>query len=88
MSKYQKTLHQVLSGVSDSNIDFEELCRLLILLGFEDRTKGSHRIFSRRMIVEIINLQPKGAKAKAYQVKQVRNLILNYKLAEENQDEI
>jgi hypothetical protein len=34
--------------------------------------------------MEIINLQPKGSKAKPYQVKQVRNLILKYKLAGEN----
>ena len=33
-------------------------------------------------VEEILNLQPKGAKAKPYQVKQVRNLILKYKLGE------
>ena len=31
--------------------------------------------------MEIINLQPIGNKAKAYQVKQVRNLIVKYKFA-------
>ncbi len=31
--------------------------------------------------MEIINLQPAGSKAKAYQVKQVRNLVVKYKLA-------
>jgi len=31
-------------------------------------------------IEEILNLQPKGAMAKAYQVKQVRQLILRYRL--------
>jgi hypothetical protein len=34
-------------------------------------------------VVEIINLQPRDGKAKAYQVKQVRGLITSYGLAEE-----
>ena len=29
---------------------------------------------------EVLNLQPKGSKSKSYQVKQVRNVILKYKL--------
>ena len=37
-------------------------------------------IFTKDEIEEIINIQPIGSKAKAYQVKQVRNLILKYKL--------
>lgn len=70
----------ILSGRSDANIDFAELCRLLSKLGFDERTKGSHHIFTKDGIEEIINIQPTGSKAKAYQVKQVRNLILKYKL--------
>jgi len=42
--------------------------------------KGSHHIYYKEGIVEIINIQPKGNKAKDYQVKQVRNIILKYKL--------
>ncbi len=38
-------------------------------------------------IEEILNLQPKGANAKPYQVKQVRNLILKYKLGEGEEDD-
>ena len=50
-------------------------------IGFAQRIKGSHHIFSKEGIEEIINLQPVlGGKAKPYQVKQVRNLILKYKL--------
>ena len=30
---------------------------------------------------EIINIQPNGSKAKAYQVKQVREIIVKYKLS-------
>jgi predicted RNA binding protein YcfA (HicA-like mRNA interferase family) len=54
-------------------------------MGFNERIKGSHHIFYRQDIEEILNLQPKGSQAKAYQVKQVRNLILKYRLEEPNE---
>lgn len=38
-------------------------------------------IFSKEGILEILNLQPRGAKAKPYQVKQVRQVIVRYKMA-------
>jgi predicted RNA binding protein YcfA (HicA-like mRNA interferase family) len=53
---------------------------LLNALRFAERIKGSHHIFTRRDVEEIINIQPKGNKAKAYQVKQIRNVILKYRL--------
>lgn len=80
MSKVGKIEIQILSGKSDANIDFADLCRLLSKLGFDERIKSSHHIFTKDGIEEIINIQPVGSKAKAYQVKQVRNLILKYKL--------
>ena len=70
----------LLSGRSDTNFDFSELVNLLDRLGFTLRIKGSHHIFYRDDIEEIIYLQPDKNKAKAYQVKQVRNLILKYNL--------
>jgi predicted RNA binding protein YcfA (HicA-like mRNA interferase family) len=75
-----KLLTRILSGQSDANIPFIEICQLLIKLGFQERIRGSHHIFTKEGIEEIINLQPKGAKSKPYQVKQVRNLILKYRL--------
>jgi hypothetical protein len=54
---------------------------LLAELGFDVRTKGGHFIYTKEGVAEIVNLQPDGNKAKAYQVKQVRALILRYKLA-------
>lgn len=80
MSKYEKILFQILQGVSDSNISFNDLCKLLEKLGFDERIRGSHHIFRKEGIVEKINLQRDGSKAKAYQVRQVRNLILKYNL--------
>jgi hypothetical protein len=59
-------------------ISFDDIRSLLHHLGFEERIRGSHRIFRKAGIEEKINLQRDGAKAKPYQVKQVRNLILKY----------
>jgi len=81
MSKFDKVLEKVLRGASDANIDFEDLSQLLRELEFQERIRGSHHIYSKNGVMEIINLQAKGSKAKPYQVKQVRNLILKYKLA-------
>ena len=50
------------------------------MLGFELRIRGSHHIYHKHGIDEILNIQPNGNKAKAYQVKQIRNMILKYKL--------
>lgn len=83
MSKYEKVLFQVLRGVSDQNILFKDLCGLLDHLGFNKRIKGSHHIYFREDIEEILNLQPKNSKAKSYQVKQVRNIIIRYRLGGE-----
>jgi len=80
MSKYEKLLIQILRGTSDANIPFVGLCGLLKYLGFEERIKGSHHIFTKDGVEEILNLQPKGSKSKPYQVRQVRNVILKYKL--------
>ncbi len=37
-------------------------------------------IFTKGGVLEIMNLRPKGARAKPYQVKQVRDVIVKYKL--------
>ena len=84
MAKFDKILEKILRGRSDANIDFEDLRRLLDGLGFQERIRSSHHIYTKDGVMEIINVQPKGSKAKPYQVKQVRNLILKYKLAGEN----
>jgi len=80
MIKPEKILLKILSGSSDRNIPFSDLCNVLKYLGFEERIKGSHHIFFREGIEEILNIQPKGSKAKPYQVRQVRNIIVKYKL--------
>ncbi|HEX6279585.1 MAG TPA: hypothetical protein VFZ49_06155 [Pyrinomonadaceae bacterium] len=85
MSKTRKTREKILLGSSDANIDFEDLRSLLVSLGFAEKIKGGHHIFTRADVEEIINIQPKGSKSKRYQVKQVRNIILRYHLGENDE---
>jgi hypothetical protein len=73
-------MQKLLSGFSDRNMDFDELKSILIKLRFEERTKGSHHIYFKEGVEEIINIQPLNGKAKPYQVKQIRELIIKYKL--------
>mgnify|MGYP001617647085 CR=1 FL=1 len=80
MGTYERLLETVLRGASDANIPFDKLCHLLERLGFEQHIRGSHHIFTKEGIEEIFNLQSKMAKAKPYQVKQVRAIVVKYKL--------
>jgi hypothetical protein len=86
MGKYEKLIQKILSTTSDKNINFTDLCKLLIRLDFKERIKGDHHIFTREDVEEIINIQPRGSKAKPYQVKQIRNLIIDYRLGEKDVD--
>ena len=65
MTRLEKTLERVLRGTADADIRFRDLRRLLTGLGFDERIRGSHHIFTRKGMEEILNLQPKGAKAKS-----------------------
>ncbi|MBR1554127.1 MAG: type II toxin-antitoxin system HicA family toxin [Oscillospiraceae bacterium] len=83
MNQNEKTLIAVLNGTKDSNIAFGDLQKLLTALGFAVRIKGDHFIYTKDGLEEIINLQPKGNKAKPYQVRQVRQIILKYKMGDD-----
>ncbi len=80
MTAILKILTAVLDSGRDNNIPFTDLQRVLDYLGFEHRIKGSHFIYWHNDVEEIINIQPDGNKAKAYQVKQVRDIIRKYRL--------
>ena len=84
MGSREKLLAQITDGRSDANIASEDLCDLLLHFGFEMRTRGSHHVFRKAGIAERINLQRDGTKAKPYQVRQVRNIILKYRLGAED----
>jgi len=80
MSTHEKMLIKILRGTSDKNIEFDGFRRLLVSLGFNERIKGSHHIFIKEGLEEILNIQSKSGKAKPFQVKQVRNLIVKHQL--------
>jgi hypothetical protein len=82
MSKWDKILTKILMGGSDANIPFDELCSLLMRMGFEERIRGSHHVFRMEGLVDKPNLQRSGSHAKPYQVKQVREIILKHKLGD------
>jgi len=73
-------LQKIIHGRADANILFSELRQLLLRLDFQERIRGDHHIFTKEGIAEILNIQPLGAMAKAYQVKQVRQIIVRYRL--------
>lgn len=86
MTSPKKTLAKVLRGASDANIPFGDLRTLLLALGFEERVKGSHHIFTLEGHEAALNLQPDGSKAKAYQVRQVRRIIIEHRLASDEDE--
>ncbi|MEH2139988.1 type II toxin-antitoxin system HicA family toxin [Nostoc sp.] len=84
MSQQDKLLEKIISGTSDTDIPFAQLWQLLYTLGFDERIRGDHRIFVKADVEEILNLQQKRGKAKSYQIKQIRAVIIKYKLGSKN----
>jgi predicted RNA binding protein YcfA (HicA-like mRNA interferase family) len=83
MSQWQKVLDRILNGNCDQNINFDNLCTLLERLGFRKRQEGSHHVFTRADIIEIIDIQPrKDGKAKDYQVRQLRGILKKYHITQ------
>ena len=89
MASAEKILQAVLSGRSDANLRFGALRVLFRALGFDERIRGHHFIYTRRDIAEILNIQPaSNGKAKPYQIKQIRGIITKYGLRIGRTDEI
>ena len=80
----KKIMQAVLSGKQDRNVRFDDLRKLLLQLGFNERIIGGHFIYKKHRIPERVNIQPDGSKAKAYQVRQIRGIINKYGLEEYN----
>jgi predicted RNA binding protein YcfA (HicA-like mRNA interferase family) len=83
MSRFDKLLLKLLRGTSDASFAFDDLRYILERLGFNERIRGSHHIYSREDIPELVNIQGDGKDAKGYQVRDVRDLIIRYRLAGE-----
>ena len=82
MSSFEKLYRKIIEGQSDKNISFQDICQFLKQLGFEMRIRGSHHIFRKQGVEEKINLQKDGNKAKPYQIRQIRKILLYYNLKE------
>lgn len=64
-----------------ANVDFGDLVRLVEALGFREvGGRGSHRVFARIGVQELVNLQEDQGEAKRYQVRQVTTLVRKYDL--------
>lgn len=77
MSRKEKLIAKIMNQAQEKNVTFEELISLVVLLGFSLKNiTGSHRVYTKTGIEEIVNLQEgKNGKAKPYQVKEVRKII-------------
>jgi predicted RNA binding protein YcfA (HicA-like mRNA interferase family) len=80
MPNYEKLIQKILSGQADNNIKFNDIKSLLTHLGFDMRVKGSHHIFRKEGVNELVNIQKDGSKAKPYQIRQIRAILLEYNL--------
>lgn len=80
MGRQRKRLDRIVAGRSDANVRFDDLCSLLRAAGFHERIQGSHHIFERSGFPRLINLQRQGSSAKAYQVRQVRRILIDHGL--------
>jgi hypothetical protein len=59
MRRRDKLLERILRGTSDASIPFAGMCQLLHSLGFDERIRGSHHIFTKEGVDEILNLSPR-----------------------------
>ena len=65
------------------NVRFEIVCKAAEIFGFRFRGgKGSHKIYIKKGVREMLNFQNIKCMAKPYQVKQLLKVIEKYKLME------
>jgi predicted RNA binding protein YcfA (HicA-like mRNA interferase family) len=75
----RKLLKKIISG--SKNIRFGDMVNLVRGFGFDlSRTEGSHHIFSRSDIPELVNLQNVKGQAKPYQMRQFLKLVEKHNL--------
>ena len=81
MAQWQKFLDRLLSGKSDNNLNFDDVRNLLKRLGFTERIRGSHHVYERTDLPELVDIQTlKDGKAKAYQIAQIRDLFRKHNI--------
>ena len=75
----KKVLAKVLKA--PNNVRFVEMVSLVEAFGFRlSRVSGSHHIFTRPMVPELVNLQEVKGQAKPYQIRQFLRLVERYNL--------
>ncbi len=80
----RKLLHKILD--SSKNIRFAEMVNLVKGFGFDlSRTDGSHHIFVKSDIPELVNLQNIKGQAKPYQIRQFLKLVEKHNLKLEDE---
>lgn len=80
MNRHEKLIRVILEGESDANIRFADVRALMLYLGFDERVRGSHHIYRKSGIVTRLNFQVDNANAKPYQIRQLRQVVLEYGL--------
>ena len=81
----KKKMYEELKN-NPKSVRFNRLCKIAEAFGFKFRMgKGSHHIYSRSGIEELLNFQNVKGKAKPYQVRQLIKIIEKYSLLEEDE---
>jgi predicted RNA binding protein YcfA (HicA-like mRNA interferase family) len=79
MTKARELLQKAIR--SPASLRFEEMVRLAEAFGFRQaRQQGSHHIFIRPDVKELVNIQDVHGMAKPYQVRQFLKLVERYNL--------
>jgi hypothetical protein len=79
MSRAGKLYDKVRNNPRD--VKFDEMCRLADAFGFKYKGgKGSHRVYTKKGIPELLNFQNVKGMAKPYQVRQFLRVIEDYNL--------
>ena len=80
----RKLLKKILGG--SKNIRFSDMVNLVQGFGFKlSRTDGSHHIFVRPDVPELVNLQDVEGQAKTYQIRQFLKLVERHNLRLEDE---
>ena len=82
---YNDNYDKVIKKIEEhnKNIKYSDFCSMLKYFGFVcKRQRGSHRLYSRLGVKELINIQNVNGEIKPYQIKQFLNIIKKYNLEE------
>jgi hypothetical protein len=81
MTRRQKLIEKI--QYNPAGVRFQEICRLAEQMGFPKRGgKGSHIVYEKDGVDEILTFQDRKGMAKPYQVKQLLAVIEKYRLGE------